>query len=89
MQYKHLCWGCDAIMNGLTSEEKGAHEMAHHLKGEISGYRYVGRMVQIDTKKNEISEQSHNEVLTTKNAWEELTFVMAQLNSYSTIPRKG
>ena len=78
MQYKHLCWGCDAIMNGLTSEEKGAHEMAHHLNGEISGYRYVGRMVQIDSKKIEVPEQTHFETVTTKNAWTELVFVTAQ-----------
>ena len=78
MQYKHLCWGCDAIMNGLTSEEKGAHEMAHHLNGEISGYRYVGRKVQIDSKKIEVPEQTHFETVTTKNAWYELVFVTAK-----------
>lgn len=78
MQYKHLCWGCDAVMNGLTSEEKGAHEMAHFLNGEISGYRYVGRKVQIDSKKIEVPEQTHFETVTTKNAWTELVFVTAQ-----------
>ena len=75
MQYKQLCWGCDTDVGIMTDKERADHASMHHKKGEISGYRQSGHKIQTGTNRYDVPEVSHNETVTTKQAYNELVFV--------------